>query len=60
MKVNMRFTQTEVRALNGESDREPKFFICKEMQVGWMNAIKQTCHGFEKANLIERVKCMKV
>ena len=48
MKVNMRFTQTEVRALNGESDREPKFFICKEMQVGWMNAIKQTCYGFEK------------
>ena len=35
-------------------------FYMEAMQMGWMYAIKQTCHGFEKANLIERVKCMKV
>ena len=30
--------------------REPTFFICKTMQMGWMNAFKQTCHGFRKRN----------
>ena len=33
-------------------------FYMQAMQMGWLNAIKQTCHGFEKGSLIKRVICM--
>jgi hypothetical protein len=46
--INLRLIQMAVRTLN--DGLEIHFFICKTMQTGWMNAFKQTCHGFRKGN----------
>ena len=59
-RINTRFIQTDVRTLNGESKNHSFLYICKAMQAGWMNAIRQACHGFGTGNLIKRVICMKI
>ena len=48
----MRSIQTDVRTLN-DDEPENQFFHMQAMQMGWMNAIKQVCHGFEKGSLIK-------